>query len=384
MKPHEVRQILLMALSVPDYARVEYFIKARKESGLSDTVFLKYIIDAYKYYWNSIEIKEAEINSFGNDAGGFKLPLLTETGGLMTGHLGHQELASEIFPAIENLTKALNYDTALDYSNSKVYELAANYLDLPETDGFSMYERGNQFYTITIDGHPVPVLNSNIYKLFNPNLPLSDGTTIDGMRLLAIYIEGFKKGKDHFKEYYNLDSPVTSNLVENLRRAFYVEDPVTKDDAGLPWENWLFRHSSKFDLLDVFNFGFYAALYLSVLELKAHFPVEFKEFDSLPDTEENYQPMEVNGVTDKLRLLELLGILEYLRTTYPEFRTSPKKLSTLLASLLNVKINTENGDWKTLKSNVGTLNASTRENVMRPLPIEKIMAELNKIGILIK
>ena len=90
----QMNKIFLMALSEPEYARVEYWINQQKESGWSETVFLRKLIDSYRYYFSVIDNEIKKLNSWGNQVFDHRLPLLYETDFELTGHVGKSELQS--------------------------------------------------------------------------------------------------------------------------------------------------------------------------------------------------------------------------------------------------------------------------------------------------
>lgn len=87
-----IKEIFLMGLSEPDYSRIEYWKKLQKESGFSEIIFLRKLIDCSKSF---NEVIESNINKhiyWGNDILDFKLPLYPETNGKLNGHFGKNEL----------------------------------------------------------------------------------------------------------------------------------------------------------------------------------------------------------------------------------------------------------------------------------------------------
>ena len=87
-----IKQVLLLGLSEPRYSRVEFWQQQQKESGFSPVVFWQKLNDLWQYYFEQNYNDIQEKNSWGNSITDSRIPLLMETNGLMTGHLGKPEL----------------------------------------------------------------------------------------------------------------------------------------------------------------------------------------------------------------------------------------------------------------------------------------------------
>lgn len=102
-KLEQVKQDFLQALAEPEYARVDFWQSKQSESGLSNIVYLKMLMDACKFYQSQINNQQFYYNSLGNQVSDIKLPLHILTGGYMSGHLGYSELQS-LLTSIKDLS----------------------------------------------------------------------------------------------------------------------------------------------------------------------------------------------------------------------------------------------------------------------------------------
>lgn len=94
-----------MALSEPEYARVDYWIAKQSESIYSKPVFIQKLLEACEYYKGKLESTERDLNKLGNDVYDYKLPLVYETNNKLHGHFGISEIYN-LAKSIESLSKA--------------------------------------------------------------------------------------------------------------------------------------------------------------------------------------------------------------------------------------------------------------------------------------
>ena len=91
---NNIRKVFLMALSEPEYARVDYWIAEGKKSIYRKETFINKLVDAHLHYEHMISKKEAEFKAI-NPAGTISnpgLPLVYETDHELTGHLRKEQL----------------------------------------------------------------------------------------------------------------------------------------------------------------------------------------------------------------------------------------------------------------------------------------------------
>lgn len=106
MRKENFNKILLMALSEPEYARVDFWIAEQKDSKYSKKVFLKKLMDSYQHYEYQIDKKEAEARAYNPDAEiTWRLPLFYETDHELIGHVGRSELHSLLLSIKKLLNK---------------------------------------------------------------------------------------------------------------------------------------------------------------------------------------------------------------------------------------------------------------------------------------
>jgi hypothetical protein len=196
-----------------------------------------------------------------------------------------------------------------------------DYLHKPNGPGFSVWEPGILTLSLRHDGRLIPCLNSNIFLLCVPELPLEDGTTIDPGIYIAAYLDGFEDGEKWFTETYKVSNDVfwtnSKDLVAALKDAFFVCDPYSKSPKNM-WSKWLTRWPLGLSIKGMKEFGFYAALYSSVIELKFKHPKQFKDFDKVEEPETN-EVLEdpINGSLKRAShyfiLLWELGLIDALK-----------------------------------------------------------------------
>lgn len=104
MSDKSMNKVFLMALSEPEYARLDFWISEQEKSIYSKNVFLKKLMEAFKHYEYQIDKRRAEFKALNPGSGepAFKLPLVYETNGELTGHFGNTELQSLLL-SIQNL-----------------------------------------------------------------------------------------------------------------------------------------------------------------------------------------------------------------------------------------------------------------------------------------
>lgn len=240
----------------------------------------------------------------------------------------------------------------------------------------------------TVDGAKVPVLNLAIWNLLQKKVPLQDGTYINGEQFLESYLLGFKNGCNYFKDEYGSASRIDiikygEAYYEDLRKALFECDPLTGSKSK-PWR-WYFE-SSLFQVSKSMmeTYGYYTGLCWSADELIKKHPTVFKDFPEPKGNPESDidSELEIDSDIEKLVMLQLTGVLNDLRSRYPEFIRSPIKLTTLLASIIGVDKNSNR--WRTLSANVNHLNGATPERVLMKKHVKKIKAELIKLGIEVK
>lgn len=83
----------LLALTEPQFSRLEFWEIKQSQSGFTPLTYWKKLNEAWQYYYN--KINAAEIEQGGQDGNliNLKLPLLIETKGVIEGHFGKEELS---------------------------------------------------------------------------------------------------------------------------------------------------------------------------------------------------------------------------------------------------------------------------------------------------
>jgi hypothetical protein len=95
MIDRSMNKVFLMALSEPEYARLDYWIAEQKKSKYSKEVFFKMMLDAFHHYESQIDMKDAEARAYNPDAEiAHRIPLIYETDHELSGHIGKSELLS--------------------------------------------------------------------------------------------------------------------------------------------------------------------------------------------------------------------------------------------------------------------------------------------------
>jgi len=89
-----IRKTLLLSLSEPEYARVDFFKAKQADSIYSEKVYALKLQEALEYYISKVRNREKQVNTLGNHVYDFKLSLFNETEGELYGHLGYGELES--------------------------------------------------------------------------------------------------------------------------------------------------------------------------------------------------------------------------------------------------------------------------------------------------
>jgi len=103
---NNMRKVLLMALSEPEYARIDYWIAEQEKGSYRKLTFIKKLLDAHKHYEYAISKRKAEFKVL-NPEGTVSnpgIPLFYETDGELTGHLNHKVL-TELGSSIVELYK---------------------------------------------------------------------------------------------------------------------------------------------------------------------------------------------------------------------------------------------------------------------------------------
>jgi len=103
---NNMRKVLLMALSEPEYARIDYWIAEQEKGSYRKLTFIKKLLDAHEHYEYAISKRKAEFKVL-NPEGTVSnpgIPLFYETDGELTGHLNHKVL-TELGSSIVELYK---------------------------------------------------------------------------------------------------------------------------------------------------------------------------------------------------------------------------------------------------------------------------------------
>jgi len=134
-----INEILLMALTEPEYSRVEFWEGQQKESIYSEKVFWQKLNESWQYYSNKIYGKISEKEILGAKITDYALPLLFETNQKLTGHFGIGELITL-------------YDALVEYG-----------IKLKAISYYYQYDSTN----IVSTGHNSPFRTFNLIKLIN-------------------------------------------------------------------------------------------------------------------------------------------------------------------------------------------------------------------------
>ena len=105
MNHKDIRKIFLMALSEPDYSRIDFWISQRENTYYREHTYCIKLFEAHEYYCQKIEEQEKRLkNSSDSEITDINLPLLNETDGELTGHFDKSVLEN-LYRSIQELVK---------------------------------------------------------------------------------------------------------------------------------------------------------------------------------------------------------------------------------------------------------------------------------------
>lgn len=187
MDDYKISDILFTALS-KTYP-VEYLNKEQKESGYSELVFWRLLLDALVHYYNVIQGKISEFNSIkGNSITDYRLALFTITNGKYTNHFGKSEV-TYLADVLRELAKLYCLPEQIYFST---YPLR----DLPNDVAFIEDELSNlcdhdlkiKFLTLHIEKTQVYIDNLIKLSVEHPSLKI-EGERADRLSKARAFLE---------------------------------------------------------------------------------------------------------------------------------------------------------------------------------------------------
>jgi hypothetical protein len=139
-------------------------------------------------------------------------------------------------------------------------------------------------YTINHNGYKAQIYVLELGKvLTSDKVPVfKSEETFNGIKLAPLYIEGYKQGREYFKNEYGV-SPDTlfgnaESYVKNLHYLYFHKEPVTGKNGWIYYRNtypFLFTEDK------ITNYGFAAGVFFEIEELKKKYPYLFRDFETL-------------------------------------------------------------------------------------------------------
>ena len=130
------------------------------------------------------------------------------------------------------------------------------------------------FYNVSYKGYEAKVYVFELYKILsNESFPLfGKKETLNGLSLIPIYIEGFKKGKEFFKSKYTVSTEILfQNINEYVKtlQTCYCHKEQGQGKRGWCWYSW--NYPFIFNDEKIKEYGYFAGIISEIDELKEHY-----------------------------------------------------------------------------------------------------------------
>jgi hypothetical protein len=183
----------------------------------------------------------------------------------------------------------------------KIYSIDLEFFKNDPTYYFEKERFGKSFfYNVSYKGYEAKVYVFELYKILsNESFPLfKKNETLNGLSLIPIYIEGFKKGKEFFKSNYKVSTeilfPNMNEYVKTLQTC-YCHKEQGQGKRGWCWYRW--NYPIIFNDEKIKEYGYFAGIISEIDELKEH----YHQFKVIGQCEHNLPPQQIETKTDKLK-----------------------------------------------------------------------------------
>jgi hypothetical protein len=179
-------------------------------------------------------------------------------------------------------------DTEAFFENNETFKL--------ETLAFN---KGMGF-TLNHNGYKAKIYVLELGKILtSEKVPIfKSSETFNGVELATAYVNGYKKGREYFKNEFGLTPNVFFNnpepYIKNLHHCYYHKEPVTGKNG---WIYYLNTYPDLFTEDKIEDYGFAAGIFFEIDELKKKYAYIFKDFETLCGLHEMKQ--DAHTITQK-------------------------------------------------------------------------------------
>ena len=199
----------------------------------------------------------------------------------------------------------------------KIYNIDLEFFKNDPTYYFEKERFGKSFfYNVSYKGYEAKVCVFELYKILsNESFPLfGENEILNGLSLIPIYIEGFKKGKEFFKSNYTVSTEILfQNINEYIKtlQTCYCHKEQGQGKRGWCWYRW--NYPIIFNDEKIKEYGYFAGIISEIDELKEH----YHQFKVIGQCEHNLIPQQTETKTDKLTVkqIALIHVYEEIQIT---------------------------------------------------------------------
>ena len=199
----------------------------------------------------------------------------------------------------------------------KIYNIDLEFFKNDPTYYFEKERFGKSFfYNVSYKGYEAKVYVFELYKILsNESFPLfGENEILNGLSLIPIYIEGFKKGKEFFKSNYTVSTEILfQNINEYIKtlQTCYCHKEQGQGKRGWCWYRW--NYPIIFNDEKIKEYGYFAGIISEIDELKEH----YHQFKVIGQCEHNLIPQQTETKTDKLTVkqIALIHVYEEIQIT---------------------------------------------------------------------
>jgi len=166
------------------------------------------------------------------------------------------------------------------------------------------------FYNVSYKGYEAKVYVFELYKILsNESFPLfGKKETLNGLSLIPIYIEDFKKGKEFFKSKYTVSTEILfQNINEYVKtlQTCYCHKEQGQGKRGWCWYSW--NYPIIFNDEKIKEYGYFAGIISEIDELKEH----YHQFKVIGQCDHSLIPQQTETKWDRLKVKQIAIIHVY-------------------------------------------------------------------------
>lgn len=181
----------------------------------------------------------------------------------------------------------------------KIYSIDLEFFKNDPTYYFEKERFGKSFfYNVSYKGYDAKVYVFELYKILsNESFPLfKKNETLNGLSLIPIYIEGFKKGKEFFKNNYKVSTEILFlNINEYVKtlQTCYCHKEQRQGKRGWCWYKW--NYPIIFNDEKIKEYGYFAGIISEIDELKEN----YTQFKVIGQCEHHLPPQQTETKTEQ-------------------------------------------------------------------------------------